>query len=177
MSPRSSFISLILVFSLQAHALTADEFAALTWNQQQNVLDGADIAEIDFADWTGDAELAQRFARAIEVVGTYVFDIWGDTILGGDYTELGSDFWIQDHKLILKNGTPIAAYAVVYNRAVDYGDWNVCNWDYFEANEEWNPECVELYSGVIREPFMTNVRGRKVWRDFWAEFVFDADLK
>lgn len=146
------------VFSQELHP----DFHTLEIEVQDQILQSDRTQVIAFEDWKTDEQTKKTIFKAIEVEGLDVFNVWGDTILGGDYTELGSDYWLTTFEVYLVDGKAAVFSATTVNKAVYYGD-DYCDYDYYQAHEQWNQECVEKNSGELREKFFINTQGADLW--------------
>jgi len=157
-------------FSQELHP----EFHTLSIEAQDLILQSERTQVIAFEDWKTDEQTKQIIFKAIEVEGLDVFNVWGDTILGGDYTELGSDYWLTSFEVYLVDGKAAVFSATTVNKAVYYGD-DYCDYEYFQVNEQWNQECVEKNSGELREKFFIDTKGADLWlpSNDLANFFFD----
>lgn len=155
----------VSIVSVQAWSMDAQTFSRLD-HATQSEISLKSLADVDLG-----VEQSEQIKMSFLVAGREVFDIWGDTILGGPYTELGHNWWIEDKQLVFYSGELIAIYGVTVNWAVDYND-EICDFDYLDLHGEWNSECIELRKGWIKEPFYADLKGQWVWMDTYASFIF-----
>lgn len=156
----SILTALVLIsnaFSQEIHP----EFHTFNEAAQDQILSSGRSEVIRFENWKIDSETKERVKAAIKNEGRNVFNIWGDTILGGDYTELGGQYWLQDYMVTLVDGKAAAFSAVTINKAIYYGD-DYCDYTYFDAFNRWNDKCLELNMGEIREKFFVDILGNSL---------------
>lgn len=168
--------SLFLLLSIQAFSQELHpDFHTYTYQYQDSLIQSDRTKVISFEAWQADEELKAKMLLTLNKEGLEVFNIWGDTILGGDYTELGGDYWIADYEVYLVDGKAALFSATTVNKAVYYGD-DYCDYDYFDVHEQWNQECLDKNSGELREKFFVDTQGSNTWlpSNDLANFIFDS---
>lgn len=172
--------NLILLFSFayfvsfqSALAQSIDQkFSKLSYEEQSEIYTSSPIEVISFKEWIANSQDKELGLELIKTKAQYVFDIWGDTILGGDVVEVPWPWWISQKSVYLYNGKAVGVSAVSNSRAVYVGD-SYCDWDYHIQRGKWNPECLNKNLGTIRQKFVVNFSGRMIYTGEHEAFYFD----
>lgn len=152
---KSLFATLILLSSIQAHALTNAEVFKL--------YESGKYINKSFSEVKLPATQKAAIIKKMKFVSEELANIWGDTVLEGPYNLLGDpSLVVSSIRVIYKESELVAFYGVVRAEAAYTDD---CSYNdevsEEEADREFN-ECLQDYKGYIYESFLVNKNGTHI---------------